>query len=1350
MSASRSHRRWPNRGPGRFRSSFSASMAASVAAVALTLLLVCADLAGSVAARPLIEPTPTEQPSLDGPFRPIEIATEVPTRDVPGLGVPTETPPTEEVIPTEVVVPTDEVIPTEPLEIIPTETFEGADRHDTSVIQINKFICPDGTSYGMALGDYVSECTTSGAGFEFSVTDGIGTTSTVTDANGYTEFTEVIVPQEGEVQIQETLVDGYDAPVVFCGEPTSEAVLVPSDGGFVIPQPASNPFIYRCSWYNIPVDEPGDGTVAVRKYYCPAGVESGLTLDEYIDDCTDPMQDTTFTLVDGFGAHEQTTNPDAGGVVWENVVIGQEGELQIQEDIPVEYLDPVVFCGMEESAPVLMPSANGFVIPQPSAVPFYYLCHWFNIPAERPDGNTIDVQKRYCPEGTAYGLSLDDYDVACNTALLETTFTLVDGNGQHPQGIDGNGIVSWDGVTIGQEGELQLTETIPDGFGDPVVFCGDKDGELNLMDSANGFVTPILAIPTSTDEPFHYWCAWYNIPDDDPGNEIDLFKYYCPEGTATDLTMEEYQTLCIASKLDTTFTLVDGAGMHEQTTDSNGYVGWDGVVIGQEGELQLIEEIPDGYGDPVVFCGEPDSVLDLMPSANGFVVPIPGTADPFSYVCHWFNIPDDGGNAVELWKHYCPAGTSDALTIADYMAICNEPVPPTTFTLTDPDGSYPMTTDANGYTRWLNVSTTAGQVAIAEELLPGYGTPQVFCEYSGQQPEQVPATNGYLHLSLVSDEFTILCQVFNIPNGDPENWIEIQKYFCPLGTSDALTLAEYVAACVEPVQPTTFTLTDPDGSYPKTTDQNGYANWKNVSTTAGQVAIAEKLPAGYGTPQVFCQNIHENPVQIPATNGYMHLTLPSDESFILSCWVFNIPTDDTSSLTIVKNTCPEGYDLYAPGANPGNDCQMLTDGIPFVLDDGMPGIDPGGTTGDSGPGIVTFADVKPGSYTVEEIVPPGMGDPFVLDCEGDVPQLQPYPLWSGNDLPITLNPGDTVWCFWYNVPEPDPDLGTLTVTKHICTTETFISDVDCQIYEDGWTFDLLSWDSVQWNVIDTATTDAFGRIVWTDLPIGHYRVEEHNGPWCHFTSSALLGNDNSFNINHQGGMDQTVDVYNCGADPKTPNDTPKDYPNTGIGAGQSDSSTRLAAREDRLVPPADTLDSATPAAPQCLPADDPAATSGDAACPRGAVPASIRIDAIGVDAPIEVKETVGGQMQQPSNETEVAWYKESARLGETGNMLFAGHLNWWGIPQAVFYSLGDLQEGDEIVLTDASGATWTYRVTWVRQEDSLAPASADVLGPTADPSITLITCGGEWNAEAGLYDERTVVRAVLVSGPATE
>ncbi len=143
-------------------------------------------------------------------------------------------------------------------------------------------------------------------------------------------------------------------------------------------------------------------------------------------------------------------------------------------------------------------------------------------------------------------------------------------------------------------------------------------------------------------------------------------------------------------------------------------------------------------------------------------------------------------------------------------------------------------------------------------------------------------------------------------------------------------------------------------------------------------------------------------------------------------------------------------------------------------------------------------------------------------------------------------------------------------------------------------------------------------------------------------------------------------------------------------------------------------------------------------------PERLSSDAIGLNAPITPREIVGGQMQTPKDEFEVSWYKETASPGQDGNMVFAGHLNWYGVPQAVFYNINSFTKGDEIVVTGEDGVDYTYKVKWVKLIETADADLDELVGETKKPSLTLITCGGEWDAAAGQYKQRTVVRAELV------
>ncbi len=146
---------------------------------------------------------------------------------------------------------------------------------------------------------------------------------------------------------------------------------------------------------------------------------------------------------------------------------------------------------------------------------------------------------------------------------------------------------------------------------------------------------------------------------------------------------------------------------------------------------------------------------------------------------------------------------------------------------------------------------------------------------------------------------------------------------------------------------------------------------------------------------------------------------------------------------------------------------------------------------------------------------------------------------------------------------------------------------------------------------------------------------------------------------------------------------------------------------------------------------------------KGVRPTNIKIDAIGVDANIEMLEVVDGAMQPPSNESEVAWYKDSSRLGIPGNVLMAGHLNWYGVPVAVFGYLDQLKKNDVIDVTGADGEVYHYKVKWVKNFPADEAPPKLVVGGSSKRVLTLITCGGYWQPDQLEYNQRTVARAEL-------
>jgi sortase A len=147
---------------------------------------------------------------------------------------------------------------------------------------------------------------------------------------------------------------------------------------------------------------------------------------------------------------------------------------------------------------------------------------------------------------------------------------------------------------------------------------------------------------------------------------------------------------------------------------------------------------------------------------------------------------------------------------------------------------------------------------------------------------------------------------------------------------------------------------------------------------------------------------------------------------------------------------------------------------------------------------------------------------------------------------------------------------------------------------------------------------------------------------------------------------------------------------------------------------------------------------------KGVTPVAIKIETAQVDSEIEQVDIVNGVMQNPSGPYIVAWYRGTGKLGERNNVVMSGHVDYYNAPNAVFQYLGQLQEGDKIEVTGTNGDTYVYTVEWTKTYEvaSLDQAAIDeIVGETDSEKLTLITCIGTFDPNAGEYDNRLVVRA---------
>lgn len=140
---------------------------------------------------------------------------------------------------------------------------------------------------------------------------------------------------------------------------------------------------------------------------------------------------------------------------------------------------------------------------------------------------------------------------------------------------------------------------------------------------------------------------------------------------------------------------------------------------------------------------------------------------------------------------------------------------------------------------------------------------------------------------------------------------------------------------------------------------------------------------------------------------------------------------------------------------------------------------------------------------------------------------------------------------------------------------------------------------------------------------------------------------------------------------------------------------------------------------------------------------TVRLLALGVEAPIvRVGVNTAGDMVVPRTARDVAWLGQGAFPGPAHNAVLAGHIKWSGVPGA-FNRLGELGPGEHIVV-QFGDRRLTYEVIWNCAFDRSTEFVEQIMGYTHEPSLTLITCGGEFDSAARTHNKRVVVRAELV------
>ena len=596
----------------------------------------------------------------------------------------------------------------------------------------------------------------------------------------------------GAYGFQEYVPEGYREPILFCeytdavDYASGLAEVFVYDGYY---ETQIDPgYTLHCKWFNIKDDY--RGVVTVIKYECFDVLHEDATFEDYQYECTEPMADVEFKL-DGLS----TGNPGSYYTDPSGLAEWTEREADtyyLSEYVPEGYGTPVFFCGLYYPFDEQEPEFLRYDVYEYAQIEFdlaegqYIACYVYNQPDEHGD---ITIIKHDC--STIEGVIELTYD-----GLLTYCEELTDGI---PFSLEllGNDYLEWSttgdiepgtaGFESLGEGEYRLDEEKPEGYGTPVIFCQRYvvDGG-GVTEFAQYEVDEYDAIQFELGEYEGIVCHVFNFPEHEDST-VTVYKYICDEHVALDEDLGYYQDECTEPHQGVPFNLYGESTGDQGTyeTDADGKVFWDEL----ETDLYTLdEEIPSGYGDPIVYCGFsayhdgavydgfPVRYEDVYDGAVELDIEIPNS----DFFCWYFNIPEYD-TSITIYKWLCPEGF-DLYDSAEFE--CTEQVNGVEFTIDGPDGYHAesFTGDSVPYAVYFG-GLEEGYYEIYETLPPGieYG----FVAECWGNSNPWPAVYPLYHTDW-SDAFSIeiakgdhvSCNWYNVPEYKEDGKLTVVKYLC--------------------------------------------------------------------------------------------------------------------------------------------------------------------------------------------------------------------------------------------------------------------------------------------------------------------------------------------------------------------------------------------------------------------------------------------------------------------------------------------------------------------------------------------------------------------------------------------
>jgi sortase (surface protein transpeptidase) len=158
-------------------------------------------------------------------------------------------------------------------------------------------------------------------------------------------------------------------------------------------------------------------------------------------------------------------------------------------------------------------------------------------------------------------------------------------------------------------------------------------------------------------------------------------------------------------------------------------------------------------------------------------------------------------------------------------------------------------------------------------------------------------------------------------------------------------------------------------------------------------------------------------------------------------------------------------------------------------------------------------------------------------------------------------------------------------------------------------------------------------------------------------------------------------------------------------------------------------------------AERPLPLGVSAAEDQPAPPASLTIPSIGVETELEhLAVRDDGTLGAPDDFGRAGWFSEGPAPGERGPAVIVGHVDSRDGP-AVFHRLAELRAGDRVEVTRTDGTVTRFAVTDTFEATKDAFPTGAVYGPTAGPTLRLVTCTGAFDRAARHYVSNLIVYA---------